>query len=192
MNLDTNECATTTEPDEGYDWRAIFDEHSPALYAFLASRTRRREDAEDLLQETFVRAIRATGSVRDRSRLRSYLMTIANNLMINDYRKKRPITFADAGDAADTLLAITAAPVEPTDAAAHWNDLGRGIEAAVEAMTPPLQQAFRLGVLEQRSYDDIARELGWTPGQVRVNVFRARQKAMEQLSSFLPGAGQPA
>ena len=168
------------------DWQAAFDAHGQAVFAFLASRTRRREDAEDLLQETFVRAIRATGSLRDGAKLRSYLMTIAHNLMINQYRKKKPLLFSEGGDATEGLEERLESGNEPTDSGALLDSLESQLANVLEQMTPTLRQAFELAILHQRSYDEISRETGWTKGQVRVNVFRARRFAIGQLGDWLP------
>jgi DNA-directed RNA polymerase specialized sigma24 family protein len=55
-------------------------------------------------------------------------------------------------------------------------------------MSPTLRQAFEMAILHQRSYDEISRETGWTTGQVRVNVFRARRFAINQLGDWLPSS----
>lgn len=169
-------------------WQGAFQEHGPAIFAFLASRTRRREDAEDLLQETFVRAIRASGTLRDEGKLRSYLMTIAHNVMVNNYRKKKPLLFSEGGDATDGLEDRLESVREATDSAAHFDALESHLSNVLELMTPTLRQAFELAILRQQSYDEISRETGWTPGQVRVNVFRARKFVIGHLGDWLPGA----
>ena len=176
----------TDESEDSLDyWQSAFAEHGPAILAFLTSRTRRREDAEDLVQETFVRAIRAQGALRDASKLRPYLMTIAHNVMINSYRKKKPLATTDGGEAASQLLEQTPAQSAPTDSAALLDDLTGRLATILEDMTPPLRAAFEAAVLRQESYDEIAEALGWTKGQVRVNVFRARKRVIEHLGPLL-------
>lgn len=166
-------------------WQDAFDNHGPAILAFLLSRTRRREDAEDLLQETFVKAIRAEGALRDPAKLRPYLMTIANNVMITSYRRKQPLQFADGGDSAQRVLEQTPAVTEPTDSAALFDDLSRKITSVLENMSPPLRAAFEAAVIRREPYEEIASALGWTQGQVRVNVFRARKRAIELLGDVV-------
>jgi RNA polymerase sigma factor (sigma-70 family) len=79
-------AAIGTEEASGF-WRQAYEAHGPAVLAFLPSRARSREDAEDLLQETFVRAIRAGGGLRDSGRIRPYLFTIPHNLLRNVRRR---------------------------------------------------------------------------------------------------------
>ncbi len=54
-------------------WREAYDEHGSALFAFLRHRVKNRQDAEDLLQDVFVRVIKANSELRDPSRVKSYL-----------------------------------------------------------------------------------------------------------------------
>ncbi|HEB83970.1 MAG TPA: sigma-70 family RNA polymerase sigma factor, partial [Bacteroidetes bacterium] len=84
--------------DSAEYWRAAYEQYGPALLAYLLSRLPRRDDAEDLLQETFVRAIRASGSLRDEGKLRSYLFTVAHNLMINQVRRTRVLPLSSTGE----------------------------------------------------------------------------------------------
>ena len=178
---------TLPEGPGGADWQDLYKEHSPSVLAFLISRTRRREDAEDLLQETFVRAIRATDSIRETTRLRSFLMTVAHNLMISQYRKKTPLIAAEGGEAVEIALETAADNrTPPTDHTALFSDLDERLDTVRESLSPALKQAFELAILKQLSYDEVSRETGWSPGQVRVNVFRARKRAIEVLGDYLP------
>ena len=168
------------------EWQAAYRDHGPAVLAFLASRTRRREDAEDLLQETFVRAIRAADRLRDRSKLRSYLLTTAHNLMVNAYRRKRVLLFSEGGEATEDLAEKTVAGGDAPDARARIADLEAALARVREGLSPALRTAFDLAILKQESYDEIARQTGWSPGQVRINVFRTRRRLVEELGDLLP------
>ena len=79
-------------------WTTTFEQHGSAVMAFLTSRTGRRDVAEDLLQETFVRAIRARPTLPDASGIRSYLFTTAHRLLISRHRKKRPFLFSEMAE----------------------------------------------------------------------------------------------
>ncbi len=164
-------------------WQSTYQRHAPAVLAFLSSRTGRRDLAEDLLQETFVRAIRAQRRVKDTSKIRSYLFSTAHRLVLNQFRRKRPVLFSE--------MPIEAT-VEHADEQAHSPeeaaDLSRAeqrLRLVVDSMTPALRTAFVAAVFEHKSYAEIARENGWTEGQVRVNVCRARKKAITELRDLL-------
>ncbi len=164
-------------------WQSTYRQHAPAVLAFLSSRTGRRDLAEDLLQETFVRAIRAQERLRDVSKIRSYLFSTAHRLVLNQFRRQRPVLFSEMASEAsvDREDESVASPEMATDLSRAEERL----RAVVETMTPALRTAFKAAVFEHKSYADIARENGWTEGQVRVNVCRARKKAIAELRDLL-------
>ncbi len=74
----------------GLDLSAAYDEHIWTVYGFLAYRTGRREDAEDLTQAVFERAIKASGRYADgKGSVKTWLLSIARNLLIDHYRADR-------------------------------------------------------------------------------------------------------
>jgi len=167
-------------------WQNTYQLHAPAVLAFLSSRLGRRDLAEDLLQETFVRAIRAQNKLRDVSKIRSYLFSTAHRLVLNQFRRKRPLLFSELGVTAE------AAPVDQEDTSAaspeELTELKRAedrMREAVVSLTPALRIAFEAAVLEHKSYAEIASENGWSEGQVRVNVCRARKKVIAELREAL-------
>ncbi|HVS12648.1 MAG TPA: sigma-70 family RNA polymerase sigma factor [Thermoanaerobaculia bacterium] len=166
-------------------WQSAYRDHGPAVLAYLRSRMR-REDAEDLLQETFVRAIRASDSLRDQTKLRPYLLTIAHNLSINAGRRRRPQLFSEASEQQQVFLENRSDGAASPETRADLGRLEERLERAMEAMTPNLRTAFELAVLRQEPYKDVARKTGWSLAQVKVNVFRARQKAVAELRELLP------
>jgi RNA polymerase sigma-70 factor (ECF subfamily) len=168
-------------------WQTAYRDHGPAVLAYLRSRGR-REDAEDLLQETFVRAIRASDSLRDQTKLRPYLLTIAHNLSINAHRRKRAQLFSEGSAEQQVLLEETPDSGPSPETRADLGRLEERLEQAMESMTPNLRTAFELAVLRQEPYKAVARQTGWSLAQVKVNVFRARQKAIAQLRELLPEA----
>lgn len=166
-------------------WKSTFEDHSPSVLAFLVSRLGRRDVAEDLLQETFARAIRA-GALRDGAKARSYLLTIASRLIVDRTRRSRPVLFSELADGtydADGSIPDAAQP-SPVEAV----EMGRArerLEEAVAALSEPLRRAFVAAVLEQKPYAEIAADNDWTSGQVRVNVHRARKQVIETMRGLL-------
>jgi RNA polymerase sigma-70 factor (ECF subfamily) len=173
-------------------WHSAYRDHGPAVLGYLSSRMR-REDAEDLLQETFVRAIRSSGSLRDQEKLRPYLLTIAHNLWVNRYRRREPQLFSElvpttAEDGEPAGLPEPAAPVRNAEQEADLARLEERLGDVVADMSPHLRAAFEQGVLRQEPYRDIARRNGWSMAQVKINVYRARQRAITKLRDLMPGA----
>jgi RNA polymerase sigma factor (sigma-70 family) len=78
-------------PEDRLAFTRAYDEYAPSVYAFFGYRVRSRSEAEDLTQATFERALRSWRSFEpDRGSERTWLMTIAWNLLIDHYRKDRP------------------------------------------------------------------------------------------------------
>ena len=178
------------EQDRAF-WRTAYQSHAPAVLAFLQHRLGRREDAEDLLQETFVRAIRS-GSF-DGDNLRAYLLRTAHNLWVNRRRRPRLVV-----PAADSAAGETDAPLDevPAEAAspeqeASWSAFRGELQRVLAGLSEPHRRAFELGALEQRSYGEIAQITGWSLPQVKVNLYRARKRVIEELREHFPSAIKP-
>jgi RNA polymerase sigma-70 factor (ECF subfamily) len=180
------------EQDRGF-WRTAYQSHAPAVLAFLQHRLGRREDAEDLLQETFVRAIRS-GSF-DGDNLRGYLLRTAHNLWVN--RRRRPRLVVSLRGAAgpaeeedhDPLAGVAAEAASP-EQEASWSAFGKELQRVLAGLSEPHRRAFELGALEQRSYSEIAQITGWSLAQVKVNLYRARKRIIEELREHFPQAAR--
>ncbi len=176
---------TETQVDPAF-WRTAYELHGSAILGYLATRLRRRDEAEDILQETFVRAIRAGDQLRDTTRVRSYLFSIAHRLLLNQGRKKRPSLFAEItdDDAAFTGRIEDGAAPDPLEQA-HVGGLRRRIESVLDGCPEDHRKAFRMAVFENRSYAEIADGCGWAMNRVRINVYRARQRIIAELGDTL-------
>jgi RNA polymerase sigma-70 factor (ECF subfamily) len=178
------------EQDRGF-WRAAYQSHAPAVLSFLLHRLGRREDAEDLLQETFVRAIRS-GSFEGEN-LRAYLLRTAHNLWVN--RRRRPqVVVPMRGPAADEMeedpFAGVPAETASPEQEASWSAFRKELQRVLAGLPEAHRRAFELGALEQRSYDEIAQTTGWSLPQVKVNLYRARKRVIEELRGHFPQAAR--
>jgi RNA polymerase sigma factor (sigma-70 family) len=177
-------------------WHGAYEAHAPAVLAFLGRRLPSREEAEDLLQETFVRAMRA-GNARE-EHLRYYLLTTARHLLVNRFRRPRLVVSADvlATHRADgespaddrSPLEAVADPALSPERDAAWSAFRGALDRAVSALSPDLARAFQLGVVERHPYADIMRATGWSLAQVKSNVFRARHRVIAILGERLEDA----
>jgi RNA polymerase sigma-70 factor, ECF subfamily len=146
--------------------------HLGAVGRFLYSSGAGRSDVEDLVQETFFRAFRKVDGWRGDAAFRSWLFTIAGNLLRDDYRKRKgrqviSIEDRDLPDRADPEADLIA-----SEAAQRVRD---GL-----TRLPRLQrEVFLLRSQEGREYDDIAAALGTTPGAARVHYHHAVKRLKE-------------
>jgi RNA polymerase sigma-70 factor, ECF subfamily len=168
-------------------WRSAYRSHGPAVMSFLVRRLGRREDAEDLLQETFVRAI-GSDSFAEGGNLRAYLMRIAHNLMVNRLRRPRLVVPVETEEEA-AFEGVASGGASPEQAAA-WSDFRERLAGVLAVMSEAHRRAFELGVLEGRPYAEVAELTGSTLAQVEINIFRARKRVVEELREHLPPAGE--
>ena len=168
-------------------WRSAYESHAPALLGFLRRRCGSLGEAEDLLQELFLRAMRADTFRRD-APVKPYLYSIARNLLASRYRRPRlRLVKSSPGDADDR---DPLDQVEGDDAGqqdrVEWSEFGHALAAALERLSDDHRLAFQLGVLEETTYSEIATRQGWSLSRVKVNVHRARRKIIDALGDRIP------
>ena len=188
---------------ERHFWQRAFERHADFVLGFLGRRLAGHRDAEDLLQETFVRVIRAghadpDKTPRDEEAMRRYLVTVARNLLINRGRHLRvvrrhemePPTPVGATDTVgESSWEGVADPAASPAARASWSLFHRDLDAVVAQLPEDQQLAFRLGVVERHSYTEIAERTGWTLAKVKTCVYRSRQEVIAKLGDRLPLEG---
>lgn len=136
----------------------LYREHARAVFALLLSRTRDRTLAEDLMQETFIKATRSLAGFRG-GNPRSWLFTIARSVMIDDARRRSAVPVDEI-----EIEAPAGSDVAERDA------IGR----ALDALTDPQRRALLLVDHGGLSYDEAAAELGISTGALRTLLHRAR------------------
>ena len=142
-----------------------------------------RAEAEDLAQETFVKAFRNLAAFDTSRRLSSWLFRIAHNTTLDALRKVRPLVISlDARTAPNKAAEPAALPVpDPIERQA----LGRALEAALARLRPEYRAAIALRYVEGLSFDEIGHVLGTPGATARSHVHRARK----ELSRHLTAAG---
>jgi RNA polymerase sigma-70 factor (ECF subfamily) len=152
----------------------LVDRHAPVCLRFATRMLGDREDAEDVTQETFVRAHRALGRFDDSMSFRTWVMSILINrcrttLLARKRRTARVV--ADEG-------AVERAHVEPQ---ANDAELRDAIERAVARLDPTQREAFLLKHVELLSYDEMAAMTGAGVSALKMRV----QRACERLQVLL-------
>lgn len=154
----------------------LVERHAPALARF-ASSLGEREDVEELVQDTFVRAFGSLEGFRGESTLRTWLFTILRHLLLDRRRSqaRRPMAVAiDEADAVTEFDALDGIVASETE---------RKVSRAVETLTPTQREVFILRVSEGLSYKEIAEVAGTTEGAARVHY----HNAMRAVKEFLNG-----
>ncbi len=166
-------------------------EHMPSLYAAAMRMTRNKSDAEDLVQETYLKAYRAFGSFQEGTNLRAWLYRILTNTFINIYRaKKRRPDESDLDDVEDLYLYRRLGGLEAAQAGRSAEDevLDQITEGEVKAAIEALPEQFRMAVLladvEGFQYKEIAEILDIPIGTVMSRLHRGRRGLQKSLFEF--------
>ncbi|EAQ02252.1 sigma factor, RpoE [Pseudooceanicola batsensis HTCC2597] len=166
MRIDqTDEEAGCLDPEETVEW-------IPALRAFARSLARNAEEADDLVQETLLKAIRHREKFRQGTNLRAWLFTILRNTFYNGRVKsgrERP------GDEDCVSSNPWTAPTQ------EWSIRGNEVMAAVDRLPIHYREMFILVVMLGESYETSAEICEVAMGTVKSRVNRARAMIIEDL-----------
>ena len=150
---------------------AIHAEFNTRLFNFLARLSRRRDVAEDLLEETWLRFVDRASRLRPDTQLGPFLFTVARNLYVS-YCRSRLLEEAQTADAIGLWPLGTPRP-SPFDATVA-NETGRRIEDALAALPAAHREALLLIVVEGLKPAEAASVCGVTPEAMRQRLSRAR------------------
>lgn len=168
---------TAPLPDER-EFLALYRAVSRPLWAYLYRMAGDRSDADDLLQETFLRYVQAPLPTRDEGEVRAYLYRIASNLAIDRWRRR--------GRESSRVEAPGALPDVPgAENASESLALRHDMARTFRNLKPKDRALLWLAYVEGSKHDEIATALGLKPGSVPVMLMRARKK----LAGLLRGKG---
>jgi RNA polymerase sigma-70 factor (ECF subfamily) len=166
-------------------------EYMGSLYSAALRMTRNPADAEDLVQETYLKAYRAFGSFREGTNLKAWLYRILTNTFINSYRaRKRRPEQTDIDDVEDLYLyrrlggleAVNAGRSAEEEVLEHFTEAD--VKAAVEALPEQFRMAVLLADVEGFSYKEIAEILDIPIGTVMSRLHRGRKALQKTLHDF--------
>lgn len=171
-------------------------QYAPQLYSAALRMTRNSADAEDLVQETYLKAYRSFRTYEEGSNLRAWLYRILTNTFINTYRaKQRRPTETDLDDVEDLYLYRRLGSMETALAARSAEDTMFELftDDEVKAALEDLPENFRLPVLladvEGFSYKEIAEMLEIPIGTVMSRLHRGRKAMQKALFEFARARG---
>lgn len=157
--------------------------------AFALALTRRPADADDLAQETFLKALRAFSTFQPGSNAKAWLFTVARRLHIDRHRRAqvRPQPLAEQPLEESGLdPAGGAGPGEASTPPGGWSRFTpEQVRAAIEAVPEPFRMAVVLRDLHGLAYDEVAEVLDVAPGTVMSRLHRGRECVRRHLVSLL-------
>jgi RNA polymerase sigma-70 factor (ECF subfamily) len=163
-------------------FRVLVERHSHSIFRLAFRMTGNEHDAEDLVQETFLRAYRQIGKFDGRASFGTWLYRIAANRSLDLIRsRKRQEQPAPADAEGQEWTAAVAAEAPTPDRLAFSGELKGLLGPALDQLSPMERTAFVLRHYEGVCIEDIGRALGVHPGAAKHSVFRAVQKLRRAL-----------
>jgi RNA polymerase sigma-70 factor, ECF subfamily len=173
---------------DDFHTRIDFNKYLDGLYGYAVVLSRNRTEAEDLVQETCLRALRSIRQLRPDGNVKSWLFTILRNIWLNQVRHRRTAPemieldsekngASDPADAAQDPHALYASRVEQEQ-----------VRAAIQQLPVEFREIIILREYEELSYQEIAAVLSCPPGTVMSRLARARSRLRDLLPAEFLGA----
>ena len=161
--------------------------HQPELYGVAMRLARSHDDAQDLVQDTLMRAMCAWQRFEPGSNLRAWLLRILTNSFINGYRKRRRHTRFATECPGDALKALYGTDQDHTSDPVQASvdvQLGDEVKDALAGLGPEYREVVERADLRGEKYRDIADALSVPIGTVMSRLFRARRQLEGQLATY--------
>lgn len=170
-------------------YRELVRRYERPIFSLIYRMVRDRERAEDLAQETFVKALNAVESYRPEFKFSSWIFKIANNVAIDHLRRRELSTLSlDGSPHAATPEAIQATALQLGDRQEtaleelEARELGGEIERAIGRLRPEYRACILMRHVEGRPYEEIATMLDLPLGTVKTYIHRARNELRQYLA----------
>lgn len=144
------------------------------LYRVAFHLTGNVQDAEDLLQDTYLKLWQKRNDLRDEAVTQAYLVTLMRNLLRDQQRLKR---IDSSAELKDELSPPDERSLEGQIAA---SDEARKMESLISQLPERDEQIIRMHLVEERSYEEIEQDTGLSQGNIRIIVMRTKQKLKQQ------------
>lgn len=172
----------------------LVESYSPRIYGLLTRFLGPTEAREDLVQEVFLRVIRARADYRPEARFSTWLYRIAFNLCVNENERRRPAVSLDRfeGQLGEGQLGESRIEESSEDqgvpgpgAALEREDLVASVRAAIAELPARQRMALVLAKYEDLPYDEVGKALGTSEKAIKSMIHRAREALRARLSRFL-------
>ena len=155
------------------DFWEIHDQYYSRVRGFILGLVRDESLADDLVQETFIRIQKNLDSLRDSSKISSWVFRIAYNLCLDHFRKRKESSFDENGNIQNTTGDLEDKDIQKD---LEQREMGECVQAKINLLPEPLRAVIILFDTMDLSHQEIAESLGITVENVKVRLHRARKK----------------
>lgn len=164
-------------------FRALVEKHSRSAFRLAYRMTGNEQDAEDVVQEGFLRAYRHLGRFEARADFGTWLYRIVANCAVELLRTRRSRQTRARMEPIDEMTSMPASEAPGPDRLAESADIRHRVAAALDSLSPLERAAFSLRHYEGRTIDEIGRTLHLGTSAAKHAVFRAVKKLRSDLQS---------
>jgi RNA polymerase sigma-70 factor (ECF subfamily) len=169
---------------DGDAFGVLVERHSHAAFRLAFRMTGNEQDAEDIVQESFLRAYRQLERFESRSNFGTWLHRIVANCSMDLLRSKQARRDQQRTDALDEVAEVVPASEPGPERAARGAEILRRVDTSLERLSPLERAAFTLRHYEGRSIEEIGSMLGLGTSAAKHSVFRAVRKLRIALESL--------
>lgn len=171
---------------DGTAFEAIMRRHNQLLFRTARSIVRHDAEAEDVVQEAYLRAWRALGTYRSESKLSTWLVRITTNEALGRMRRKTaqiiPLEVAMISPEPEIQAALTDEPDRGPEHSVMRVQMRKLMEARIDLLPEAFRTVFMLRAIEEMSVEEVAQALEIPEATVRSRFFRARSLLRESLA----------
>jgi RNA polymerase sigma-70 factor (ECF subfamily) len=177
--MDAGDAAAVLSRARGGDgdaFRALVDQHGKGAFGLAFRLTGNAQDAEEIVQESFLKAHRQLGGFEARSNFGTWLHRIVVNCAMDALRARKSRKAREHVSEVESVAEWLPATDPCPEQLARSAEIGRRVESSLEELTPQERAAFTLRHREGRSIEEIGRTLGLQKSAAKHAVFRAVRK----------------
>jgi RNA polymerase sigma-70 factor (ECF subfamily) len=191
MEVEAGSAVERARSGDSDAFRLLVEQHSRAVFRLAFRMTGNEQDAEDVVQETFLRAYRQLDKYEARSSFATWLYRIASNYSLDLIRmRKRHEEKRERGSKTEERDILQTIPVNAPgpDRIAHSNQVQARVNEALNELSDQERTAFVLRHFEGLSIDEIGETLGTGTNATKHSIFRAVQKLRRSLEPLVSTA----
>ena len=186
--LDENQLLLALRQRDPYAFTQLFDSYSDKIYRLAIGLLENADEAEGVVQDTFMRLLERLEQFEGRAKLGTWLYRVSYNLCMDRLRKRRAmLVLADEADD-DGTIPIPAVLCDWRDAPEIWLDsaeLAQEMDRAISSLPPKLRAVFILREIDGVSTQESAQVLDISVSAAKVRLHRARLLLRELLAEYV-------
>lgn len=192
MTINDQKLVAAAQSGDQASFGELVELYKDRLFKYAMGLTGDWDDADELAQQTFIKAYKGLHTIRGNSAFSSWLYRIMTNLNIDNRRRKKPLPFSSVGDGQmhePTEFKGVKHTGKPTDTALASEQLNSSIQAALNQLSLQQRSIFVMRHYHDLPLKTIGEILNITTGTVKSQLFRALQSLRKHLAHLRSDLG---